>query len=231
MKLKTHELFEHLERKPLAPVYLFTGEEGYFMERALGKLLDRALLGAPRDFNLDVFYGKDARADEIALQASTLPMMAERRAVVLKEADRLRDLAPVKEYLKSPSDTTVFVMVAMDADRAKERTLTDAVPKNGVAVHFYHPFENQLPDYVRIIAKDSGFNIDRQASAYLIDMLGGNLALIEAELNKLFNLLGERKTVTYEDAKESVGDFGMPLVFDLIDSVAARKPAEALELL
>ncbi len=73
--------------------------------------------------------------------------------------------------------------------------------------------------------------MEEDAAAYLVDVLGGNLALIEAELNKVFNFLGERKKVRYEDVKESVGEFGLPLVFDLIDAAAYKKPGEAVETL
>lgn len=230
-KLNTKSLFEHIQRDPLAPVYLFTGEEAYFMERALTRIMERALAGAPRDFNLDVFYGKDTRAGDAAAQASTPPMMAERRVVVLKEADRLKDLGPLAAYLDSPSPDTVLILIAMDADRGKERTLSDAIPKDGVTVHFYHPYESELPGLIRMVVKEAGRSIETDAAAYLQDVLGGNLALIEAELNKVFNLLGKRKTVTFEDVKESVGDFGAPLVFDLVDAVADRKPGEAILVL
>jgi DNA polymerase III subunit delta len=230
-KLNTKALFEHIHKGPLAPVYLFTGEEAYFMERALGRITEKALAGAPRDFNLDVFYGKDTKAGEVAAQASVLPMMADKRVVILKEADRLRDLGPITAYLGRPSPDTVLILIAMDADRGKERTLSEAIPGSGVTVHFYHPFESELPGLIRTVARESGYSIDEGAASYLKDVLGGNLALIEAELRKVFNLLGNRKAVTYEDVKESVGDFGAPLVFDMIDAVAGKRPGEAVFVL
>jgi DNA polymerase-3 subunit delta len=230
-KLNTKALFEHIAKAPLAPAYLFTGEEAYFMERALTRIIEKALSGAPRDFNLDVFYGKDTKASDVAAQASVLPVMAEKRVVVLKEADRLRNLGPITAYLENPSPDTVLILIAMNADRGKERTLSEAVSKNGVTVHFYHPFESEMPGLIRAAARESGCSIDENAAAYLMDVLGGNLALIEAELNKVYNLLGSRKSVTYEDVKESVGDFGAPLVFDLVDAVADKRPGDAVSVL
>src|SRR5512135_2845386 len=150
---------------------------------------------------------------------------------MLKEADRLRDFAPLASYLTDPTRSTVLVLTADNADRAKERTLTQAVSANGLAVHFYHPFENELPRWIKTLAGESGYTVEDEAAAYLVDVLGGNLALIEAELNKVFNFLGDRKKVRYEDVKESVGEFGLPLVFDLIDAAAYKKPGEAVETL
>ncbi len=227
-------LFDHLDKSRatgLATAYLLTGEELYFADRALAAITEKALAGAPRDFNLDVFYGKDTKASEVAAQASTLPMMAERRLVVLKEADKLRDLGPLKEYLKSPSPDSVLVMVAMGAERSKERTLSELLPDDGVYVHFWRPRDYEIPDLVQRLVKANGFTIDRGAVLYLAETLSGNLALIEAELNKVFNLLGDRRGVKEEDVKESVGDFGLPAVFELADAAAAKDASKAIETL
>lgn len=229
--LKPPELFAQIDKGVLSPAYLLTGEETYFIDRALAKLVDKALEGAPRDFNLDVFYGKDSKADEVAAQASTLPMMADRRVVVVKEADRLRDIAPLKAYMDSPCPETVMVLVAANADKAKERSLSDALKNGGTVVHFYHPFDSELNRWIKLLAKEAGYAIDDKAADYLKDVLEGNLALIESELNKVYNFIGERKAVTLDDVKESVGNFGLPLVFDLIDATASKKPAKSIEVL
>jgi DNA polymerase III subunit delta len=235
MKKLTHKtLFDHLDRSlaaSLSSVYLLAGEELYFADRALEAVAEKALAGAPRDFNLDVFYGKDTKAADVAAQASTLPMMAERRLVVLKEADKLRDLGPLKDYLKSPSPDCVLVMVAMGADRSKERTLSELLPEDGVYVHFWRPRDYEIPELVQRLVRANGFTIDRGAVLYLAETLSGNLALIEAELNKVFNLLGDRRQVREDDVKESVGDFGLPAVFELADAAAAKDAARAIETL
>ena len=229
--VKPPELFSRLDAGKLSSVYLLAGEEGYFIDRALVRIIDRALKGAPRDFNLDVFYAKDSKAQDVVAQAMNLPMMAGRRVVVLKEADKLKDIDPLVQYLASPSPETVFVMVAGDAERAKEEKLARAVPADGVAVHFYHPFDSELVRWIKTLAKESGYALEDDAAEYLKDALGGNLALTEAELNKVFNFMGDRKTVTHADVKESVGEFGMPVVFDLIDAAAGGKPGRAIEIL
>lgn len=226
--LNAQKFFSHLSEGRLSTAYLLAGEDGFLLSRALGRLVEKSLAGAPRDFNLDVFYARDSKGDDIAAQAQTLPMMADRRTVVVKEADRLKDLDPVKEYLKSPSPTTVLVLVAENADKAKEMSLAKAVG-GGVCAHFYRPSDSDIARWVGILAKEAGYSIDHDASMYMKDVLGDNLALIEAELNKVFNFKGEQKKVTLADVRESVGDFGLPLVFDLVDQLADKSAGRAVE--
>jgi len=230
-KLKPEELSVHIEKGELAPVYLLAGEEGFLIEKAYERLLDRALVGAPRDFNLDVFYAKDAKADDVASQADTLPMMADRRVVVLKEADKLKDPAPLIKYIGSPSPGTVLILLALDPDKAKEAILAKALPEVGIHVHFYPLFDNQVPQWIRSQARGHGYSLDNDAASYMNEMLCGNLALLEAELGKVFNYVGDRKNITYGDVRESVGDFGLPAVYELIDAATGRKTGEALETL
>jgi len=230
-KIKPGEIFAHIDNDCLMPAYLLSGEEGYLIDRSLSRLVQKALAGGPPDFNLDVFYAKDTTADAVAAQANTFPMMAERRVVVLKEANRLKDVAPLKAYMESPSPATVLILVAEGAERAKEESIARAMGDSCAHVHFYHPMKAELTRWIKVLTKESGYAIDDDATGYMLDVLGENLALIEAELNKVFNFTGEGKTVTYEDVKEAVGDFGLPLVFDLADAVADKGVGSAMDML
>ncbi|HEX9860813.1 MAG TPA: DNA polymerase III subunit delta [Nitrospirota bacterium] len=227
--LNAQKFFSHLSEGRLSTAYLLSGEDGFLLGRALERLVEKSLEGAPRDFNLDVFYARDSKGEDIAAQAQTLPMMAGRRTVVVKEADRLKDIDPVKEYLKSPSPTTVLVLVAENAEKGKEAALAKAVGAGGVCAHFYRPSDSDIARWVGILAKEAGYSVDGDAASYLKDVLGDNLALIEAELNKVFNFKGEQKRVTLADVRESVGGFGLPLVFDLVDQLADKNTGKAVE--
>lgn len=229
--LNSARFFSHIDKEALAPAYLLTGEDGFLVERALGRILARSVDGAARDFNLDFFYARDSRTADIVSQAETLPMMAERRTVVVKEADRLKDLEPLTSYMGDPSPATVLVLVAEGAERSREAALSKSLGRHGVTVHFYRPSDAEILRWIARIADEAGYRMEADASSHLKDVLGDNLALIEAELVKVFNFVGDRKTVTLGDVREAVGDFGMPLVFELVDQVADKNTGRALEML
>lgn len=229
--LNSARFFSHIEKDALAPAYLLSGEDGFLVDRALGRILARSVGEGARDFNLDFFYARDSRADEIVSQAETLPMMADKRTVVVKEADRLKDVGSIKAYMEDPSPATVLVLVADGAERSREATLAKALGGQGVAVHFYRPSDSDVIRWINRIADEAGYRMEADASAYLRDALGDNLALIEAELGKVFNFAGQKKKVTLGDVCEAIGDFGMPLVFELVDQVADKDTGRALDTL
>ena len=73
-----------------ATAYYFHGPEDLLKDEALRALLDRVLDPSLRDFNLDQRSAGQLDADTLFALCTTLPMMAERRVVVLREIEALK---------------------------------------------------------------------------------------------------------------------------------------------
>src|SRR3712207_4064885 len=95
-----------------APAYYFHGPEDLLKDEALRALLDRVLDPSLRDFNLDQRSAGQLDMDALFALCTTLPMMAERRVVVLREVEALKRKPKVRggllEYLARPSPDTVL---------------------------------------------------------------------------------------------------------------------------
>jgi len=212
------------------PAYLLSGEDGYLLGRVISRLVDGALAGASRDFNLDTFHGMDCSPSDVVSAAISLPMMADRRVVVVKGIDRMRKPEQVAEYLGSPSPDTVLIMVAEGVDRPKAMSLARKF-EDGVFAYLYPPRDSETPRWISSIAGDYGYSLSRDAAEHLRDMLGNNLALIDSEIRKVINHVGDRKTIDVDDVTASVGDFGLPLIFGISDALAERNVSEAFFIL
>jgi len=212
------------------PAYLLAGEDGYLVGRALARLMDKALGSGSRDFNLDIFHGMDCSPSDAVSAAMSMPMMADRRVVVVKGIDRMRKPEQLAEYLESPSPTTVLILVAEGVERSKAMSLARRF-EAGVFTYFYPPRDSETPARITEMAGDYGYSISRDAAGYLKDMLGNNLALIDAELKKVINHVGDKKTIGIEDVTDAVGDFGLPLIFGISDALADKNVSEAFFML
>ena len=71
------------------PVYLFMGEESYFIDVLTDLLSDTVLTETEKDFNMLTFYGVDADVNLIIASARRFPMMAKYQLVIVKEAQNL----------------------------------------------------------------------------------------------------------------------------------------------
>src|SRR3979490_2109659 len=104
------------------PVYLLHGDEDVLKDEAIRALVD-ATVGSSRDFNLDVRFAPDLTPESFHALVNTPPMLAERRAVVIRGVDQLakRKTQPGKRKtnvrrevalsLASPNPTTLLVLV------------------------------------------------------------------------------------------------------------------------
>ena len=77
-------LFRSLSKGELAPVYYLYGLEDVLKDEAVRAILDRALDPAMREFNLDQRSAAQLDPEEIHALCNTLPMMAQRRVVVIR---------------------------------------------------------------------------------------------------------------------------------------------------
>ena len=85
--LNLDALFRGLAKGEIAPVYYLHGPEEILKDEAVRAILDRALDPAFRDFNLDQRSAAQLDPDDLFALCTTLPMMAERRVVVLRDLE------------------------------------------------------------------------------------------------------------------------------------------------
>ena len=129
-------LVKALESGKFAPAYYFLGAENVLKEEATTALLDRALDPGLRDFNLDIRSAQQLEPEDVLSLCTTLPMMAERRVVVVRDVEawkrKTRGKKAVLGYLEQPIPETVLVLVQGAGAEAK-----DDKPDTDLAKHAY----------------------------------------------------------------------------------------------
>jgi DNA polymerase-3 subunit delta len=201
------ELRRDLAAKPPAPVYVVEGEESLLAEEAVGLLIEACVPAAARDFNYDVFAGDDEAARGFLAQAGTYPFMAERRLVVLRRFEKLRlserDEAALAEYVKSPSPTTVLVLVATKLDR--RTNLAKLLDRHARGVQAKELVADALPAWVGSRARTARVPLDRDAVQRLIDFAGPGLLELANEIDKLAVRYAGAKQVGAVEVEATVG--------------------------
>jgi DNA polymerase-3 subunit delta len=89
MKLRKKDLRRDIDRDRLRPVYLLHGPDEFLKERAVQEILQKVVPPELKEFNLDVLYGDETDAATIVDRAASLPMMAERRVVLVRNVNDL----------------------------------------------------------------------------------------------------------------------------------------------
>jgi DNA polymerase III subunit delta len=229
--MKPEEYHRAVETGELGPLYLLYGDEPYLVERAVKKLLERAVDPGFRDFNLNIFYGNECKGDEVFSAAQTLPMFADRRVVLVKKGGDLSAAAMeiLLSYLQDPCPQTCLVLQAEKVDGRKK--FFAEFKKRGEAVEFKRPYENQLGPYVRDEVRASGKKIDAAAADLLAYLVGNNLQELVSQIEKLCVYCGKKETIGIDDVKAIVSDTKVESVFEFTDALGSKDLAKALRML
>jgi DNA polymerase-3 subunit delta len=226
-----HLVEKSLNEQKFSPLYFFHGDEPYLIQQAVQYVKACALHGSPADFNFSAYYAADAEISQVRDEVETLPMMAARRVVLLREVQDLSDrewdqLTPLFE---APVDSTVFILAGSKMDKRKRffKQLLDS----SVSVEFKKPFENQIPGWIKHICKGHELSISEEAVQLLHRLVGNQLSEIEAEVKKLAEYVGEKKHVELEDVAQCVSRKREENVFDLAESIAFGDRVRSLEQL
>ena len=215
-----HELIA----KGLDPVYVLHSEHPILIERAVTAIRDAVVPPAARGFNYDVVEGKPKGAQIVAL-AQTLPMMAQRRMVFVRDLALMPadEAEPVLSYLAKPNPSTVIVAVTSKLD--KRLKLFAQISKKG----FLHVLEapRQVAPWVREEAKLRGVRVDSQAISRLVETVGNDLSRLALAVEQLGLYAGDRP-VTSDDVDELIADTRERSVFELTDAIGAADRPRAL---
>src|SRR5258705_3774032 len=173
------------------PVYLLHGDEDVLKAEAVGALLDAAVDPAARDFNFDSRFAADLDAEAFHALVNTPPMLADRRAVVLRRLDqlgkrksKLRD--ELVRYLSVPNPTTLLVLVVgagEDPDPEVARQSTS------VALAALEP--ERVPRWISHHSAKLALTLEPEAVDLLVAAVGNDPSALARELQKLAALAGD----------------------------------------
>jgi DNA polymerase-3 subunit delta len=213
------------------PLYFLYGRERYLVDRAVDLLRARVLDPRTRDFNYELYYGKEAGAARIVQAARTLPMMAKRRLILVRDADEMKadELAGLISYVSDPAPESCVVFVGEKIDQRLK--FFTAFKKHGTLVKLDPLYERQLPDFVRGEARARGVAFAPDAVQLVVDEIGAELGQLADAVERLSIYVGERKQVSAEDVVAVVATTRQRSVFELANAVGERDRARALAML
>lgn len=225
------ELEKQIKTGSFLPVYFFYGEEPFLVERTGHRVMEKAVDPAMKDFNLNIYYGADCKGTEILDTSQTLPMFAERRIVVVKQADKLPTATQegLLPYLAHPCPETCLLFLATKPDLRRKFFLE--LKKQPGTLEFKKLYDNKLSPFIAGEAQVHGKKIDGAGMEMLGFMVGNNLQELVSQIEKAALYVGTRPTITVEDIKTIVSQSKTFGAFELARFMGEKNLPKALATL
>ncbi len=240
-------------------IYLFLDADDYLLSRRLSAL--KAAMGDPEmaDLNITDLAGNQTDAADILYHAGTMPFLAERRLVIVRDylgqldkrmgASKGTESAAYTEAARllgditdlPPSNDLAFVDKGIDkrrhlwkgfrAENGDVPGLAQLIADKQVTLEEMNtPDARQLAGWISRAAKDEGIAIDGQAIQLLTNFVGPNLRQLANEMQKLAAYVDGR-SIKAEDVRLLVSDSSEGLIWDLTDALSQRDGRKAMRSL
>ncbi|MDR1527762.1 MAG: DNA polymerase III subunit delta [Dysgonamonadaceae bacterium] len=204
--LNFNEIKRDIQSKQFMPVYLFQGEESYYIDQLTDRLIESVLDEAERDFNQTIVYGLETDVATIINACRRYPMMSERQLVVVKEAQLLKNIDDLTAYVKNPLQSTVLVINYKYGKLDGRKKLTGEIAKSGIVFESKKLYDNKIPDFIIQYLRDKQIEIQWPTAQILTDYLGNDLSKITHELEKLsITLPAGQKQITPALIEQNIG--------------------------
>lgn len=231
LESQCRQIINDVKNGNFVPVYLLMGTEPYYPDLVCDEIIKYALTDSERDFNQTVFYGLDTDAGTVASECRSYPMMAERRLVVLKEAQSMKTLEDLATYASDPMESTVLVILMLGASADKRRALYKNVQKKGVVLVSDALRDYEMPQWITSFYKSRGLDIEPAAAALLAEYAGTDMSRIMLETEKMQKNLPEGTVrVNAADIEKNVGISRQFSIFELTKALSYMKAEKALKI-
>ena len=228
------ELRESLARGELRPAYLVIGGEALLRDDAISALRQAALGDGPVDFDLDRLDGERVNAAELADAVRSLPVMAPRRLVILRdpEARSGRGLGEALADLVGGLDATSRSVLVVVAEKADSRARWVKAFDPDAIVRCDAPrTQREVLAFVREEARRQGVALDAGAAELLAERVGPQLLLLRREIEKAVLLAAPGSEVGRREIAAATPNVAEEPVWELTDAIGEGRAGEALRVL
>lgn len=229
--MSVEKILSDWKKKAFRPVYWLEGEESYYIDQVMNYAEHHILSEAEAGFNLTVFYGKDAGWADIVNACMRYPMFAERQVVLLKEAQQMKDIDKLENYIANPLASTIFVVSYKEKKVDGRSKLAKLLKEKGELLSTKKMYDNQLPEWISNLAASKGYSLSQKSLMLLTEHIGNDLARINNEIEKLAVNLGTRKSITEDDIEKYIGVSKEYNVFELQEALAKKDLSRAIRII
>ena len=226
-------IMRDMEAGKYAPVYYLMGDEPYYIDKIADYIAEHALQPEERDFNQTILFGSDVNASQIADLARRYPMMAERQVVIVKEAQNIKNTAPLERYFSNPMVSTILVMCHKNGKvDGRKSGYVKAIKTAGVLFESAKLRDRDLPGFIENYLKARQVKIDAKSVQMIAENIGADLSRLVGELDKvIISLPEDNRVVTPQTVEDQIGVSKEFNGYELRDAIVSRNVYKANQII
>lgn len=215
-------ILSDLKAKKYKPVYFLMGEESYYIDYISDYISSEVLNDTEKELNQKILYAKDTDVQTIISSAKQFPFIGDHMVVIVKEAQQLKKIEQLENYINNPQKSTILVFCYKYKSLDKRKSIYKTLSKNAVLFESKKLYDNQVPAWIVKYVSFNQFKIGHKATHLIAEYLGNDLNKISNELDKLMIITKTNSEITAEIIEKNIGISKDYNNFELTNALAKK---------
>ncbi|WP_313373817.1 DNA polymerase III subunit delta [Chishuiella sp.] len=225
-------LIKDIKNKNYKPIYFLAGDEPFFIDQITDLLESSILTEEEKGFNQTIVYGQDIEIGQLISIARQYPMGADKSVVIVKEAQHLsRSIDQLEMYANQVQDSTILVINYKGNTLDKRKKVYKLLNEKGFYYEFKRIYESEIPAWIEQKVSENGFKIEPKAKFLLTEYVGADLSRLNNELEKLFGIVKDDKTITPKLIEDNIGISKDYNVYELRNAIETKNIEKAFKII
>ena len=224
------DIIPAINKGSLQPVYYFFGEDYYLLQNALDSINKAVSPFITSDFDKEIFYGDKKPLGEVLDFASAFPFGSEKKLIIFKQFEKVKDKKPLVDYAASPADFTVLVLI----HNGIITNLNSEPYKSLVKYNFIFEAKelkgkNLLKWLVSHVEKKEK-TISQENAQLLIDISGESRSMLENQIEKIITFMSDEKEISLSHIQSLSTRLKQFSIFDLQNAIGKKDKDKAINI-
>ncbi len=227
-----YSLLTDLSKLEIKPIYFLFGEDHFLINIAIKSIEKEASRFISSDFDREVITAdkKESIINLIDL-AYTFPFGTNKKILVVKSFENYNNKKQLNPYIQSPSDSTILVI----ANYGSISNLSSDPYKILIEKHFLYEAKElkgvELENWVKKRCGELQIGMSNENAKTIIEIVGEDKSLLEMQLIKIKDYLGDRKEITNDDIKNLSSATKEYSIFDLLNAIGKGDKIKSLKVI
>ncbi|MBZ0181679.1 MAG: DNA polymerase III subunit delta [Melioribacteraceae bacterium] len=220
----------YLKPEKLLPVFYLCGEDSVAIDNAL-KAIEKTiepLLASELDKEI-INCEKGINANTILDSVSAYPFGSEKKLIVVKNFSALKDKKNLTDYIKSPNDFSVLIITHFEKKPDGKSDPYKSLIENNFCFEAKELKGIEFAGLVISLINSKKKKISLEDAEALVELVGDSRSIIEMQIYKLIEYVGEKDVITLDDIKKNVIATRQNSVFDLLNALGRNERVKALK--
>ena len=224
------DVIPSIDNGTLQPVYYFFGEDYYLLQNVLDLISKAVSPLITSDFDKETFYGDKKPLGEVLDFAKAFPFGSEKKLIIFKQFEKVKDKKPLVDYAASPADFTVLVLIHNGTITNLSSEPYKTLGKNNFIFEAKELRGKNLLKWLIRHIEEKGKIISEENAQMLVDISGESRSMLENQIEKIITFMSEDKEISFDQIQSLSTRLKQFSIFDLQNAIGKKEKDKAINI-